>query len=285
MIHNQLIAFLHSIVTFVGIVIIARLLKQNLMTLIAFGLAAMTGVAAMDSRSSWTLWLVSTLTWIILTALLQWGSLKSPQFAMLVGNQPTVVVQGGKVLEDNLKKAQTPIAQLLSMLRQKNAFQVADVEMGILEPDGQLSVLMKSEVQPVTPQHLNLPIENTAAPVDVIVDGVLQMQSLGKLSVSRNFVADELRRKGITDVSQVMLAQIDGKGQIHLDLADDATTAPPTRSNSHPMVLATLRKSQADLESFALATENPTAKQLYTTCAQSLQRVVTMSTPLLEEPK
>lgn len=285
LIHNEVIVLMHSFVTFIGIIIVARVLKQNVTTLIAYGLAAMTGLAAVNGIVSWTHWLVAGLSWVILTVFIQWAALKSPQFATLVGKQPTIVVQGGKVLEGNLKKAQTPLPQLLSMLRQKNAFQVADVEMGILEPDGQLSVLLKSESQPVTPKHLNLPIENTQAPVELVVDGMVQAQALSQLGVSRSWLAEELRRKGITDVKQVVLAQVDGMGIVHVDLYDDSITAPPTCSNSKPMLLASLRKAQADLESFAMQTQNPAAKQLYTTCAESLQQVVTMTTPVLEEPK
>ncbi|QSO47573.1 DUF421 domain-containing protein [Alicyclobacillus mengziensis] len=285
MAHVEVLIFLHSIATFIGLVILARLLKQNLMTLIAFGLAAMAGVASLNGRVPWSDWLVATVTWILLTLLIQLASLKSPQFATLVGQQPTIVVQGGKVLEDNLRKAQTPLSQLLSMLRQKNAFQVADVEMGVLEPDGQLSVLLKSESQPVTPKQLNIPVENTAAPVDIVIDGMVQAQALTQLGVSRSWLAEELRRKQITDIRAVMLAQVDGNGIVHVDLYDDTSTAPPTRSNAHPSTLATLKKAQADLESFAMETQNPAAKQLYTTCAQSLQRVIAQTTPFLEEPK
>jgi uncharacterized membrane protein YcaP (DUF421 family) len=283
--HDEVLIFTHSIITFIGLVILARLLKQNFITLIAVGLAAMAGVASLNGAVPWSDWLIATITWVLLTLLVQWGSLKSPQFATLVGKQPTVVVQGGKVLEDNLRKAQTPLAQLLSMLRQKNAFQVADVEMGVLEPDGQLSVLLKSESQPVTPKQLNIPMENIAAPVDIVIDGMVQSQALAQLGVSRSWLAEELRRKRIIDIRQVMLAQVDGNGVVHVDLYDDASTAPPTRSNAHPSTLATLKKAQADLESFAMETQNPAAKQLYSTCAKSLQHVIAKTTAFLEEPK
>ena len=287
MIHlsDEVTVLLHSITTFIGIVIVARILAQNLMAVVAFAIACMTGITAVDIGVPWTHWFVSVATWIGLTLLAQWASLKSPQFATLMGKQPTIVVQGGKVLEDNLKKAQTPMAQLLSMLRQKNAFQVADVEMGVLEPDGQLSVLLKSESQPVTPKQLNIPVENTSGPVDVVIDGLVQAQALAQLGVSRSWLAGELRRQGIKNIQSIALAQVDGMGSVHVDFYDDAMTPPPTRSNAHPTTLATLKQAQANLETFALETENPAAKQLYTTCAQSLQRVIAQTTPLLEGPK
>jgi uncharacterized membrane protein YcaP (DUF421 family) len=41
--------------------------------------------------------------------------------------------------------------ELTSLLREKNVFNLADVEFAIIENDGQLSVLPKSQKAPLTP--------------------------------------------------------------------------------------------------------------------------------------
>ena len=41
-------------------------------------------------------------------------------------------------------------------LREKNAFNLADVEFAIMETDGNLSTLLKSEKKPLTPYDMNI---------------------------------------------------------------------------------------------------------------------------------
>ncbi|MCL6454632.1 MAG: DUF421 domain-containing protein [Alicyclobacillus sp.] len=271
---------IHSVLAFVGLLVMARIFGQKWLTLAGFGLAAMAGVASLQSRSPWTLWGLGALTWTVLGLVVQWLTIHSTGFAKVIAKQPTPLVQGGKVLEDNLRRSQVPVSQLLSMLRQKDAFSVADVEMGVLEPDGQLSVLLKDEVQPVTPKTLSIPVENQAAPVTLVTDGQVQPKAFGAIGRNRGWLMDELRRRGVTDtggvpdLQQVVLAQVDGSGNLTLDLTDDAGHAPVTSAPSRPGTLATLKKAQADLESFCLETENPDAKALYQSCANSLQEVI-----------
>lgn len=48
-------------------------------------------------------------------------------------------------MEDSLKKEHYTIDDLNSLLRKKNVFKVADVEFAVLEPNGDLNVLLKKK--------------------------------------------------------------------------------------------------------------------------------------------
>ena len=48
-----------------------------------------------------------------------------------------------------------------------------------------------------------------------------------------------------------------------------------------PLTYATLKKCQADLELYALATKSETMKQNYTACAKQIQNVMDQVSPLL----
>ena len=67
----------------------------------------------------------------------------------------TIIIKDGKIMEDNLKKEKYSIGDLDSLLRQKDVFNIADVEFAMLEPKGDLSVLLKKENRPLTPKDLN----------------------------------------------------------------------------------------------------------------------------------
>nr|WP_308737606.1 YetF domain-containing protein [Paenibacillus sp. AR247] len=49
-------------------------------------------------------------------------------------------------MEDNLKKERLTNEELMEQLRGKNAFKTAEVEFAIMEPNGQINVLMKKKI-------------------------------------------------------------------------------------------------------------------------------------------
>ena len=88
---------------------------------------------------------------------------------------------------------------------------VSDVEYGILETNGQLSVLLKSNKRAVTPEDLDmdLPPENFSR--DIIVDGKLIGRTLERMQIKREWVDNALKEFGINDYSQVFYASINNQ--------------------------------------------------------------------------
>lgn len=74
----------------------------------------------------------------------------------IIGGYPDLVVRNGRIVKENLIKNQINIEQLLSALRIKGYRSLHDVEFAVLEANGQLSVIPKSQKRPVTPADLNL---------------------------------------------------------------------------------------------------------------------------------
>ena len=78
----------------------------------------------------------------------------------LLRRKSTVLIKDGKILEDNLKKEKYTSDELLELLRGKDAFSVADVEFAVLEPSGELNVLLKKDRQPLTAKDIGLKVAN-----------------------------------------------------------------------------------------------------------------------------
>lgn len=66
----------------------------------------------------------------------------------VVDNQPLMLVHKGEVLEANLVMARVTRSDLMSKLREANAFNLAEVRAVVLEPTGDISVLHGGEVSP-----------------------------------------------------------------------------------------------------------------------------------------
>ncbi|MGG0412177.1 DUF421 domain-containing protein [Peribacillus simplex] len=206
-------------------------------------------------------------------------SLKSKMVRDLVEGKGTVFIKDGKIMEENLKKERYTTDELLELLRKKDAFQVSDVEFAVLEATGDLSVMLKKENQPLTAKDLNLVVASVKEPQTVIMDGKILDEPLATIGRSRSWLHTELEKLGVT-IENVFLGQINSYGEVTVDLFDDILQVPSPQER--PLLLSTMKKCQADLELFALGTENKDAKQLYEKNSKKLQKAIDNVTHILK---
>lgn len=154
--------------------------------------------------------------------LLSFASLKSHTLRRLITGSPTIVIENGQVLYSSLRKNRYNVSDLLSQLREKDVFSPSEVEFAILEPSGKLSVLKKSQQRAVTPADLNVETEYEGLTYPLICDGVVQEEALEKLSLSHEWLNEQLRMRRIRSAEDVALAAIDVDGNLYMSTKDGA---------------------------------------------------------------
>ncbi|MGG4442346.1 DUF421 domain-containing protein [Brevibacillus fortis] len=210
--------------------------------------------------------------------LMEWLSLKSKFLRDFFEGKSTVLIKEGKILEDNLKKERLTTEDLMEQLRVKNVFRVADVEFALMETSGEVSVLLKSESQPVTPKHLELTVAPSEENQVVIMDGMIMDEPLATAGLNRRWVRTELQKAGVA-LENVFLGQVDKGGELYLDLYDDKLMVPEAQAMK--LAFATLKKCQADLELYALSTKNEQMKRTYQTDSEQLQQIIDEVKPFM----
>ena len=90
----------------------------------------------------------------------------------------------------------------------------------MLETDGTLSVLKKSQAQPVTPADLNLSSEYQGLSVELISEGTILKQNLEQIGRDEKWLREELKKRGLR-LEQVAFGIQDTKGRLYLDLYKD----------------------------------------------------------------
>lgn len=198
-------------------------------------------------------------------------SLKSKTFRDLVEGKASVFIKDGKVMEDNLKKEKYTIDELLALLRKKDVFDVSEVEFALLEANGDFSVMLKKQNQPITPKDINLSVAAVKEPQTIIMDGNILDEPLSTIGLNRNWLHTELDKLGVI-LDNVFLGQANSNGELTVDLFDDKLKVPSPQEK--PLLLATLKKCQADLELFALGTESKEAKEMFNKNSEKLQRAI-----------
>lgn len=143
-------------------------------------------------------------------------ALKNAKFRRIVQDEPLVLIQNGKILYQMMKKARLNLDDLLAELRLKNVPNLHDVEFAILEQNGQLSVIPKSQARPVTPQDLNVPTEYEGMPTVVLEDGNIIEDNLRRIGLDKDWLLEQLPRHGVPDPKAVAVAMVDTRGRLYV---------------------------------------------------------------------
>ena len=121
------------------------------------------------------------------------------------------------------------------LIPQKDVFDISDVEFAILEPNGKLSVNLKSSVKPVTREDLKIPSGYEGVSIELIMDGEFIHQNLRQIGLDENWLLGRLKENGVTALDQVALAVIASDGSLYLDLKkDDLGTVIDISDNPQP---------------------------------------------------
>ncbi|WP_242143867.1 MULTISPECIES: DUF421 domain-containing protein [unclassified Bacillus cereus group] len=207
-------------------------------------------------------------------------SLKNKAARDFFEGKSTVFIKDGKVLEDNLKKEKYTSDELLELLRNKGTFSISEVEFAVLEPSGELNVLLKKDRQPLTAKDIGLKVPNEKEPQTVIMDGNVLDEPLSASGHNRAWLHAELEKLGVV-IENVFLGQVDAYGQLTIDVYNDKLQMPSPQNK--PLLLASLKKCQADLELFSLETKSKSASEMYSKNAKQIEYILNKVTYLLKE--
>ena len=95
-------------------------------------------------------------TLLALSTLLSGISMLSVRFRSLVCGEPTLIIREGVLQQAAMKRSRLTLDEVLEELRVQGVSSLDDVKYAVLETSGQLSVLLRADVQPATPRQMGL---------------------------------------------------------------------------------------------------------------------------------
>lgn len=157
---------------------------------------------------------------VIVLAFIQRGvsilSVKNRKFRSLINFEPTVVVHNGQLLQKNIKKINYTVSEVLMLLREKEIFDLDKVAYGIIEPNGNLSLLKKSEHEELTPKHMSIYTPENSIYITVIFEGKLQTSNIAETNFTEQYIIDKIKERGYNNIEEIFFASIDKNGSMHI---------------------------------------------------------------------
>lgn len=148
---------------------------------------------------------------VIIEILVSVASLKSFFVRKIINGQSVVIIKNGAVDQKAMQDVRMTVLDLVELLRGQEVFDISQVAFAVLEVNGELSVLLKNDEQPVTKKDAGIKSEADALPLPVITDGKIVKESLKALEISNKNITDRLKKKKLTP-ENVFLMTLDRNG-------------------------------------------------------------------------
>lgn len=141
--------------------------------------------------------------------------LKSGKFRKLVCGKPIVVIESGKILQDQMRRLRMSTEDLFEQLRQNDVFFLEEVAFAIIETNGMMSVIKRPEYDYLTPKQAGVKTKFDGLEVVVVSDGEISESSLSLCGHDRGWISGKLKERGLSlsDVF-IMTAKRGGTFQI-----------------------------------------------------------------------
>ncbi len=159
--------------------------------------------------------LLPILTLTALEVLLSGALLKFPALKRAFGVRPAILLRGGKPDRAAMRAMRISSEELFSQLRQKDVTDPRDVAYAILEPNGQISVILRAAARQATARELGVTPAESGMMHLIISDGAVNRRNLALAGRDERWLEEILRAHKLT-VPEVFLLLVDDGGTVRL---------------------------------------------------------------------
>lgn len=228
-----LIVFMRVLILYATVLFFLRILgKRQVSTLQPYELVTiilLADVAAIPMATTGTPLvngLVGLFALLVASYTVSYITMKNTRLRAAISGRPTIIIANGRIIEDAMKELRYTINDLLEQLRVIGYPNVHDVEFGVLETNGQLSVVPKSQKRPVNPADMGITTKYEGLPTPLIVDGEVDTQNLRRIGLDMAWLQGELARRGLRRPGDVLYAALDTEGNLYCQAKDRPSGVP-----------------------------------------------------------
>ena len=214
------IVFVRTSILYFSIILALRLMGKRQMGelaptefVITLLIAEVAAVPMQSNEIPMVYGLISIGTLISLEILLSILSLKLPSLNTLISGKPSIIVENGTILQDEMARQCFTLSDLCEELRMQKINRISDISYAILETNGRLSVFLKPQCSPVTREEAGIRTKDLGLVRLLVNDGKVQKAVCQELCLTKPRLEELLSRHGLT-VENTYYCSVDQNGEI-----------------------------------------------------------------------
>ncbi|MFD0962032.1 DUF421 domain-containing protein [Paenibacillus chungangensis] len=228
------------------------------------------GYVSLDIDNLWYLGLVSLIVWVGVAVGIEWWTVKSKKASNIIEGKGTVLIRDGQLQKDMMKKERLSMDELLSQLRGKDVYRVADVEFAVMEASGEINVMLKKQYQPLTPDMLGWNVPDERESQTLIMDGQILDEAVRHSGKNNDWLKRQLKRYKLKP-EDVYVAQLEADDSMIFHLHDGRIL--PSESGTKPAdrIQSLTRQLESELRRLEKFSRNESDRRLYQHAIDTLQ--------------
>ena len=214
----MILSYMRTIILYTALILAMRLLGKRQIGqmepsefVVAMLVADLASIPMQNNAIPLVNGLVPILTVMGLELILSHLSLKSIRLRKLLCGKPVILIDNGKIIQENLRRTQVTLDELSGHLREKDVLDIQTVQYAILETNGNLSVFPYPSEQPATARDAGVKAAKQYLPITLISDGRLLADNLKKAKKDGAWLHKVLRERNATLEGTWLLTVDDGE--------------------------------------------------------------------------
>lgn len=157
--------------------------------------------------------LVPILTVLGMELVLSGLIMHSVVFRRFLCGKPVILINNGKILQENLRRTRVTLDELTGHLREKNVLDIRTVQYAILETDGSLSVFPYPKERPASAKDAGIHPKQQFLPVTIIEDGYLSQENLKHAGKDEAWL-NQVLRENHAEAQETLLLTVDAADKV-----------------------------------------------------------------------
>ena len=162
--------------------------------------------------------IVPLLTLVILHFLITIITRSSQFISKLISGKPVIVINPKGIDYEAMKKLSLSTDDIFAALRECGYFNISQVQYAIMETNGKVSVMPKSDFAPATCQDLSLNVDESFIPIILVSEGKVMKENLVLAGYDEKKVEDLIQRNEKGSIKSCLLLTIDQAGQGYIQM-------------------------------------------------------------------
>ena len=159
--------------------------------------------------------IVPIFTLVCLDVIVSAIMLRSPRFRRFIIGSPRVIISGGVVQQQEMKRLRYTVDDLVEAMREEQIFDLSEVHYAIVETTGKIHFMQKKDYQSALRSDVSCGGSTDDPPAVIIRDGIEDGEQLGNLGLGQGWLNEKLRENNIR-ARDVFLMTADKNGRINL---------------------------------------------------------------------
>ncbi len=217
---SLLLSYIRTMILYLILILVIRLMGKRqigqmeptefVVTMLVANLAA---IPMQDGGIPLLSGLVPILTVLGVGIILSSLSLRCVPLRRWLCGKPVILIENGRIIQNNLRRASITMDELTGHLREKDVLSIDQVQFAILETDGNFSVFPYPKHQPVTARDAGIAATRQFLPISIIEDGHLFRHNLSIAGKDKDWLSRVLQEHQ-SRVSDTWLLTVDKNDHI-----------------------------------------------------------------------